>query len=141
MILTSKITKRRSFYMENHYPPVIEKSIKVIQRFEEKFGWFVIRVYQFPLVDGFGTFLESVQRTLLRHGTAVWYIWAKIRGTDKILLIYFGRGLWEDTLNRRPMQSFQGFGNGRQVLLIWLPIPLLSISRTRTIFPIGWSGI
>ena len=80
--------------MENHYPPVIEKSIKVIQRFEEKFGWFVIRVYQFPQVEGFGTFLESVQRTLLRHGTAVWYIWAKIRGTDKILLIYFGRGLW-----------------------------------------------
>ena len=80
--------------MENHYPPVIEKSIKVIQRFEEKFGWFVIRVYQFPQVEGFGTFLESVQRTLLRHGTAVWYIWAKIRGTDKILLIYFGRGSW-----------------------------------------------
>ena len=80
--------------MENHYPPVIEKSIKVIQRFEEKFGWFVIRVYQFPQVEGFGTFLESVQRTLLRQGTAVWYIWAKIRGTDKILLIYFGRGLW-----------------------------------------------
>ena len=80
--------------MENHYPPVIEKSIKVIQRFEEKFGWFVIRVYQLPQVEGFGTFLESVQRTLLRHGTAVWYIWAKIRGTDKILLIYFGRGLW-----------------------------------------------
>ena len=47
--------------MENHYPPVIEKSIKVIQRFEEKFGWFVIRVYQFPQVEGFGTFLESVQ--------------------------------------------------------------------------------
>ena len=80
--------------MENHYPPVIEKSIKVIQRFEEKFGWFAIRVYQFPQVEGFGTFLESVQRTLLRHGTAVWYIWAKIRGTDKILLIYFGRVLW-----------------------------------------------
>ena len=57
--------------MENHYPPVIEKPIKVIQRFEEKFGWFVIRVYQFPQVEGFGTFLESVQRTLLRHGTAV----------------------------------------------------------------------
>ena len=56
--------------MENHYPPVIEKSIKVIKRFEEKFGWFVIRVYQFPQVEGFGTFLESVQRTLLRHGTA-----------------------------------------------------------------------
>ena len=28
--------------MENHYPPVIEKSIKVIKRFEEKFDWFVI---------------------------------------------------------------------------------------------------
>ena len=53
--------------MENHYPPVIEKSIKVINRFEEKFDWFVIRVYQFPLVEGFGTFLESVQRTLLKQ--------------------------------------------------------------------------
>ena len=80
--------------MENQYPPVIGKSIKIIERFEEKFGWFVIRVYQFPQVEGFTTFLESVQRTLLRHGIRVWYIWTKIIGSDRILLFYFGRGLW-----------------------------------------------
>ena len=80
--------------MENHYSSIIEKSQKVIKRFEEKFGWFVNRIYQFPQVDGFGTFLESVQRILLRHKIIGWYLWAKIRGTDKILLFYFGRGLW-----------------------------------------------
>ena len=80
--------------MQNCYPPVIEKSFEIIKRFEEKFGWFSIRVYQFPQIDGFGTFLESVQRTLLRHRTIGWYMWAKIRGTNQLLLIYFGRGQW-----------------------------------------------
>ena len=80
--------------MENQYPPVIEKSLEVIKRFEEKFGWFSIRVYQFPQIDGFSIFLESVQRTLLRHRTIGWYMWARIRGTDRLLLIYFGRGQW-----------------------------------------------
>ena len=81
--------------MENQYPPVIAKSLDVIKHFEEKFGWFSIRVYQFPQIDGFGTFLESVQRTLLRHRTIGWYMWARIRVTDRVLLIYFGRGQWE----------------------------------------------
>ena len=80
--------------MENQYPPVIEKSLEVIKRFEEKFGWFSIRVYHFPQIDGFDTFLESVQRTLLRHRTIGWYMWAKISGTGKLLLISFGRGQW-----------------------------------------------
>ena len=67
--------------MQNCYPQVIEKSFEIIKHFEEKFGWFSIRVYQFPQIDGFGTFLESVQRTLLRHRTIGWYMWARIRGT------------------------------------------------------------
>ena len=67
--------------MQNCYPQVIEKSFEIIKRFEEKFGWFSIRVYQFPQIDGFGTFLESEQRTLLRHRTIGWYMWARIRGT------------------------------------------------------------
>ncbi len=50
--------------------------------------------YHFPQIDGFGTFLESVQRTLLRHKTIGWYMWARIRGTNQLLLIYFGRGQW-----------------------------------------------
>ena len=78
--------------MGNQYPPVIAKSLEVIKRFEEKFGWFSIRVYHFPQIDGFVTFLESVQRTLFRHKTIGWYMWAKINGTNKLLLIYFGRG-------------------------------------------------
>ena len=82
--------------MQNQYSPVIEKSFEIIKRFEEKFGWFSIRVYQFPQIDGFSIFLESVQRTLLRHRTIGWYMWAKIRGTDKLLLIYFGRGQWAE---------------------------------------------
>ena len=49
--------------MENQYPPVIAKSLEVIKRFEEKFGWFSIRVYHFPQIDALGTFLESTQRT------------------------------------------------------------------------------
>ena len=80
--------------MENQYSPVIEKSLEIIKRFEEKFGWFSIRVYHFSQIDGFSTFLESVQRTLLRHKTIGWYMWARIRGTDRVLLIYFGRGQW-----------------------------------------------
>ena len=68
--------------MQNGYPPVIEKSFEIIKRFEEKFSWFSIRVYHFPQVDSFGTFLESVQRTLLRHKTIGWYMWANIRGTN-----------------------------------------------------------
>ena len=86
--------------MQNCYPPVIEKSFEIIKRFEEKFGWFVIRVYHFPQVDGFGTFLESVQRTLLRHRTIGLYMWAKIRGTNQLLLIYFGRGQWSGHFER-----------------------------------------
>ena len=73
--------------MRNQYSPIIEKSLEIIKRFEEKFGWFSIRVYQFPQIDGFGTFLESVQRTLLRHRTIGWYMWARIRGTDFYLSI------------------------------------------------------
>ena len=86
--------------MQNCYPPVIEKSFEIIKRFEEKFGWFSIRVYHFSQVDGFGTFLESVQRTLLRHKTIGWYMWAKIRGTNQFLLIYFGRGQWSGHFER-----------------------------------------
>ena len=80
--------------MQNSYPQIIEKSFDIIKRFEKKFGWFSIRVYNFPQIDGFSTFLESVQRTLLRHRTIGWYMWARIRGTDRLLLIYLGRGEW-----------------------------------------------
>ncbi len=51
--------------MENQYPPVIAKSLEVIKRFEEKFGWFSIRVYQFPQIDGFSTFLEFIIGAIL----------------------------------------------------------------------------
>ena len=54
--------------MKNQYPPIVEKSLKVIEHLNEKFGWFTIRVYQFPLSPGFETFLESMQRNLTRHG-------------------------------------------------------------------------
>lgn len=80
--------------MKNQYPPIVEKSLKVIEYLEEKFGWFTIRIYQFPLIPAFETFLESMQRNLIRHRLFSWYMWAKFKNKDMILLVHFGRGLW-----------------------------------------------
>ena len=80
--------------MKNQYPPIVEKSLKLIEYLEEKFGWFVIRVYQFPLIPEFETFLESMQRTLTRHGLLSLYIWAKYTSRDTVLLVQFGRGFY-----------------------------------------------
>ena len=80
--------------MKKQYPPIVEKSLKLIEYLEEKFGWFVIRVYQFPLIPGFETFLESMQRTHVRHGLLSLYIWAKYTSRDTVLLVQFGRGFY-----------------------------------------------
>ena len=80
--------------MNNQYPQIVEKSLKVIEYLEEKFGWFTIRVYQFPLIPGFETFLESMQRNLTRHGLFSWYMWAKFKNKDMVFLVHFGRGFW-----------------------------------------------
>ncbi|MBR2439333.1 MAG: hypothetical protein IKB25_03990 [Lentisphaeria bacterium] len=80
--------------MKNQYPPIVEKSLKVIEHLTEKFGWFTIRVYQFPLIPGFETFLESMQRNLTRHRLFSWYMWAKFKNKDMVLLVHFGRGFW-----------------------------------------------
>ena len=78
--------------MNNQYLPIITKSLKVIEHLEEKFGWFTIRVYQFPLISGFETFLDSMQRSFTRHGLFSWYMWAKNK--DMVLFIHFGCGFW-----------------------------------------------
>ena len=78
--------------MNNQYPPIIAKSLKVIEHLEEKFGWCTIRVYQFPLISGIETFLDSMQRSFTRHGLFSWYMWAKNK--DTIFFIHFGRGFW-----------------------------------------------
>ena len=80
--------------MKNQYPTIVEKSLKLIEYLEEKFGWFVIRVYQFPLIPGFETFLESMQRAHVRHGLLSLYIWAKYTNKDTVLLVHFGRGFY-----------------------------------------------
>lgn len=80
--------------MKYQYPPIVEKSLKLIEYLEEKFGWFVIRVYQFPLIPEFEIFLESMQRTLTRHGLLSLYIWAKYASKDTVLLVQFGRGFY-----------------------------------------------
>ena len=80
--------------MKNQYPTIVEKSLKLIEYLEEKFGWFVIRVYQFPLIPGFETFLESMQRAHVRHGLLSLYIWAKYTNKDMVLLVHFGRGFY-----------------------------------------------
>ena len=80
--------------MKNQYPQIVEKSLKVIEYLEEKFGWFTIRVYQFPLTPGFETFLGSMQRNLTRHGLFSWYMWAKFKNKDMVLFVHFGRGFW-----------------------------------------------
>ena len=49
--------------MNNQYPQIVEKSLKVIEHLTEKFGWFTIRVYQFPLIPGFETYEGSVEIT------------------------------------------------------------------------------
>ena len=53
-----------------------------------------IRVYQFPLIPGFETFLESMQRTHVRHRLLSLYIWAKYTNKDTVLLVHFGRGFY-----------------------------------------------
>ena len=94
VFLRSKIQTYGSFDMKNQYPPIVEKSLKVIEHLTEKFGWFTIRVYQFPLIPWFETFLESMQRNLIRHGLFSWYMWAKFKNKDMVLLVHFGRDFW-----------------------------------------------
>ena len=93
-VFTLNFQTYRFFDMKNQYPPIVEKSLKVIEHLIEKFGWFTIRVYQFPLTPGFETFLESMQRNLIRHGSFSWYMWAKFKNKDMVLLVHFGRGFW-----------------------------------------------
>ena len=93
-ILRTNFQNHRRHCMKNQYPPIVEKSLKLIEYLEEKFGWFVIRVYQFPLIPEFETFLESMQRTLTRHGLLSLYIWAKYTSRDTVLLVQFGRGFY-----------------------------------------------
>ena len=94
VFLRSKSKTYGCFNMNNQYPQIVEKSLKVIEYLEEKFGWFTIRVYQFPLIPGLETFLESMQRSLTRHGMFSWYMWAKFKNKDMVLLVHFGRGFW-----------------------------------------------
>ena len=97
VFLRSKIQIYGGFDMKNQYPQIVEKSLKVIEYLNEKFGWFTIRVYQFPLISGFETFLESMQRNLTRHGLFSWYMWAKFKNKDMVLLVHFGRGILLNT--------------------------------------------
>ena len=63
VFLRSKSKTYGCFNMNNQYPQIVEKSLKVIEHLTEKFGWFTIRVYQFPLIPGFETYEGSVEIT------------------------------------------------------------------------------
>ena len=72
----------------------LEKALSYIEQTQEKLGWLVISVYRFPVIEGFGTFLESVQRCLNRHGLFSWYLWSRNNAANQYLLIHLGHGLW-----------------------------------------------
>ena len=80
--------------MENQYPPIIEKSLFYIEKTQERFGWLVVNVYRFPIVEGFSSFLEAVQRSLTRHGLFSWYLWAKNPSVQQYWMVHLGRGHW-----------------------------------------------
>ena len=81
--------------MGKQYPPIIEKSLFYIEKTQERFGWLVVNVYRFPIIEGFSSFLEAVQRSLTRHGLFSWYLWAKNPGVQQYWMVHLGRGLWE----------------------------------------------
>ena len=80
--------------MENRFPPIIEKSLFYIEKARERLGWIVVYVYRFPMIDGFGGFLEAVQRCLMRHGLFSWYMWTRDCNANQYLLVHLGRGQW-----------------------------------------------
>jgi len=80
--------------MKNTYPEIIEKSLFYIEKTRERLGWLVVNVYRFPAVDGFGSFLEAIQKALVRHGLFSWYMWARDCARDQYLLVHIGRGQW-----------------------------------------------
>ena len=80
--------------MKNQYPPFLEKSLFYIEKTQERLGWLVISVYRFPVIAGFGNFLEAVQRALVRHGLFSWYMWARDCTANQYLLVHLGRGQW-----------------------------------------------
>ena len=80
--------------MGNQYPPIIEKSLFYIEKIQERFGWLVVNVYRFPIIEGFSSFLEAVQRSLMRHGLFSWYLWAKSPGAQQYWMVHLGRGHW-----------------------------------------------
>ena len=76
------------------YPPIVEKALFYIERTQERFGWLVVNVYRFPIIEDFSGFLEAVQKTLVRHGLLSWYLWSRNNTENQYLLIHLGRGLW-----------------------------------------------
>ena len=76
------------------YPPIVEKALFYIERTQERFGWLVVNVYRFPIIEDFSGFLEAVQKTLVRHGLLSWYLWSRNNTDNQYLLIHLGRGLW-----------------------------------------------
>ena len=80
--------------MKNQYPPIIEKSLFYIEQTQARLGWLVVNVYRFPVIDGFSSFLEAMQRCLTRHGLFSWYLWAKNPDVQQIWMVHIGRGQW-----------------------------------------------
>lgn len=80
--------------MKKQFPPIVEKTLFYIERTQERFGWLVVNVYRFPIINDFSGFLEAVQKTLVRHGLLSWYLWARDNAENQYLLIHLGRGLW-----------------------------------------------
>jgi len=52
------------------------------------------------MIEGFGGFLEAVQRCLTRHGVFSWYLWTKNLATHQYLLVHVGRGQWAGHFER-----------------------------------------
>ena len=77
--------------MKNQYPPIIEKSLFYIEQTQARLGWLVVNVYRFPVIDGFSSFLEAMQRCLTRHGLFSWYLWAKNPDVQQIWMVHIGR--------------------------------------------------
>ena len=80
--------------MKKQFPPIVEKALFYIERTQERFGWLVVNVYRFPIIEDFSGFLEAVQRCLSRHGIFSWYLWTRNNAENQYLLIHLGRGLW-----------------------------------------------
>ena len=77
--------------MQNQYPPFLEKSLFYIEKTQERLGWLVISVYRFPVITGFGNFLEAVQRALsgepLAYILGQWEFYGMTLLVDKNVLI------------------------------------------------------